>query len=661
MHKEYRALNRRRREKGRKRRRRSGENTDIVSLLSKSSHLLHGMVKQFRLPLDAAHRIFRELRLWGSGVQDGGMDGGRVEEEDVSEDVLQRADPPEDGGIEANALGGDIQQAHFPREDDEEEEVSEVMLQRANPPEDGGIEANALGGDIQQAHFPREDQYGGEQARLHLDEHRHKDNDENDDIQQAHFPLEDPHARLNLDEHRHKDNDDNDDESDNSSMGVGGAGTEEDNAVGGLLERGVEVGMEKLAIRHGDGSDLPLPLHGEEVLNDNVGTADAGLLNTIGSSEQHEKQPQEHQQQPREPGDMVQRAEQQRDEPGEEPTMVDKEQPVVRDIDETVQMAEEQHDDEVREGHDDDVMTESNVVTVDIKELHRSLIVPRYGSNDTDGNEAAIRQGPMPRPAPYRPRTRFQSKNENDMIKMGDDMTRLGDGNNASCEDGATAPAQSLPAAAKGGNNSNDDEEEYHESMDMNLVHHMCSTTVDESTGLPVQELTVICGATETLYDFRIDIRQSTIPNAGNGAFLTYLGARVLKRKAAERSQRLLGEHDDVEVATRQHLVVTTLGGRNMSVQLTGNNLHYNNNNIYWTNARKEKYLQADDSSTDFDENEVPCGVHEEVEKLRRKVPDGEAIGFLGIHNLSDYRRDNAKQFWSHPHAFELGRYGPHR
>ena len=38
-----------------------------------------------------------------------------------------------------------------------------------------------------------------------------------------------------------------------------------------------------------------------------------------------------------------------------------------------------------------------------------------------------------------------------------------------------------------------------------------------------------------------------------------------------------------------------------------------------------------------FNENEVICNVHKEVEELRNCVPDGNGIGFLGIHKESDY------------------------
>ena len=141
--------------------------------------------------------------------------------------------------------------------------------------------------------------------------------------------------------------------------------------------------------------------------------------------------------------------------------------------------------------------------------------------------------------------------------------------------------------------------------------------------------------STETLYDFRVDIKKSSIPNAGHGAFLTYLGARVLNESAQQRSTRLMQEHTtEGEVGTHLPLSAKTLGGRTMNVTLTGDNLHYNDNNIYWSKKRARKYA----SKESFDENEVDCDVYDEVKKLRNTVPDGQGIGFLGINKESDYR-----------------------
>lgn len=79
-----------------------------------------------------------------------------------------------------------------------------------------------------------------------------------------------------------------------------------------------------------------------------------------------------------------------------------------------------------------------------------------------------------------------------------------------------------------------------------------------------------------------------------------------------------------------------------MSVKLTGNNLHYNDNSIFWSKKRWKKFdkfqLEAKASLESFDESKVNCHIHQEVEMLRNRVPDGQRIGFLDIHGESDYK-----------------------
>jgi hypothetical protein len=151
----------------------------------------------------------------------------------------------------------------------------------------------------------------------------------------------------------------------------------------------------------------------------------------------------------------------------------------------------------------------------------------------------------------------------------------------------------------------------------------------------------------ETLYDFRVDVKTSNIPNAGYGAFLTFLGARVLTKEALDRSNRLLDSHVHCDaLETLQPLLAQTLGGRRMSVNLTGNNLHHNNNSIFWSKRRWQKFdvllTQNENgifrpSLETFDESKVNCNIHQEVEMLRDRVPVGQRIGFLDIHSESDY------------------------
>jgi len=118
-----------------------------------------------------------------------------------------------------------------------------------------------------------------------------------------------------------------------------------------------------------------------------------------------------------------------------------------------------------------------------------------------------------------------------------------------------------------------------------------------------------------------------------------------LTKEALDRSSRLLDKHvhcDNLE--TLQPLQAQSLGGRRMSVRLTGNNLHHNNNSIFWSKKRWKKFDEffrlperERPSLESFDESRVNCHIHEEVEMLRGRNPDGQRIGFLDIHGESDY------------------------
>ena len=109
------------------------------------------------------------------------------------------------------------------------------------------------------------------------------------------------------------------------------------------------------------------------------------------------------------------------------------------------------------------------------------------------------------------------------------------------------------------------------------------------------------------------------------------------------------------DIDTYNSLDAETLGGRRMNVSLVGENLHHNDNSIYWTKKRSRKFANflkkkghprskslppGDGGSREFDESEVDCVIHQEVEKLRKSIPQGEGIGFLGINQESDYRWD---------------------
>lgn len=144
---------------------------------------------------------------------------------------------------------------------------------------------------------------------------------------------------------------------------------------------------------------------------------------------------------------------------------------------------------------------------------------------------------------------------------------------------------------------------------------------------------------TEALYDFKIDIRESTIPGGGLGAFLTYLGASVLRKATRDRSKRLLQQHVAAnDIIDTHNPLEAEIDGRKMSVSLNGNNLNYNDNVMYWPAGFATEFARSEKRKKgSFDEGKVKCKVYKKVKKLRQDNHSG-GLGFLGIHKKEDYR-----------------------
>lgn len=99
-----------------------------------------------------------------------------------------------------------------------------------------------------------------------------------------------------------------------------------------------------------------------------------------------------------------------------------------------------------------------------------------------------------------------------------------------------------------------------------------------------------------------------------------------------------------------------------MTVTISPNSVHLNENNVLWSKQRSAAYDAhiKQNPQQHFDENGVACSIHDEVKELRSSVPHTERIGQLGINSLFDYVDDDTTSFWSR-HLIELGRYGPFR
>jgi hypothetical protein len=166
---------------------------------------------------------------------------------------------------------------------------------------------------------------------------------------------------------------------------------------------------------------------------------------------------------------------------------------------------------------------------------------------------------------------------------------------------------------------------------------------------------------TDTLFDFRINVRPSKIPNSGYGAFLTFLGARKLKEEAKKKSQELLCDRLYVESATTKALEAT-IGHMNMSVVLRGEDLHGNWNNVLFPITRFPlKAIIPNGKEVNI--KLTPHSIHDDVKQLRDRKeikPLDNGLGHFKIFTEEDYEHDDAIQYCSDDFGIvDLGRYGP--
>ena len=77
-------------------------------------------------------------------------------------------------------------------------------------------------------------------------------------------------------------------------------------------------------------------------------------------------------------------------------------------------------------------------------------------------------------------------------------------------------------------------------------------------------------------------MKESSIPGAGHGAFLTFEGARVLKGGLRESAANKKEARVLYQPETMEPLEAVTPDGCGVSVSLTGKNLHGNRNIHLW-------------------------------------------------------------------------------
>ncbi len=166
----------------------------------------------------------------------------------------------------------------------------------------------------------------------------------------------------------------------------------------------------------------------------------------------------------------------------------------------------------------------------------------------------------------------------------------------------------------------------------------------------------------EILFDFRINIRKSNIPNSGSGAFLTFLGARKLKEEAKQKSINILMGRIYVESDTTKSLQAK-IGNYNLAVTLKGHDLHGNGNNNHFTCTRFPLQARDPGNGHEYSVKIGPHEIHEDIQNLRdrKEIPfPKNGLGFLQMFTEKDYEDDdeikyNSDQFGN----VDIGRYGP--
>ena len=177
-------------------------------------------------------------------------------------------------------------------------------------------------------------------------------------------------------------------------------------------------------------------------------------------------------------------------------------------------------------------------------------------------------------------------------------------------------------------------------------------------------ESTLLLTAThlDIIYDFELKARKSGLPNAGNGVFLTFLGARELKPSRRKRGEKLI---EDRSYHVKQKLAQAIHpDGFGMSVKFTGEDLHAPYNVDYLLPdleaAIPDSHNSGKKTRVVFSDWELP---YSEDELAAMRDPTNR-IGFLKIHKESDYVPAPKRTFsWLHKNCgwIDIGRYGPFR
>mmetsp|Transcript_11814 Transcript_11814/g.32744 ORF Transcript_11814/g.32744 Transcript_11814/m.32744 type:complete len:1756 (+) Transcript_11814:258-5525(+) len=193
----------------------------------------------------------------------------------------------------------------------------------------------------------------------------------------------------------------------------------------------------------------------------------------------------------------------------------------------------------------------------------------------------------------------------------------------------------------------------------MEEVEHMSTLGLDQH-GRPMKTLVVASNNDENLYKFEIRVRHSTIPGASLGAFIQYLGSFHLKPEIKSMYRRIMENRTCHLPRTATSKEFTRSDGQLCALKLTGENLHGNDNKLYWP-ITQVPLLTSQDNTKTWKIHVTGEQIHDnhEFDALRARVKKHcRPIGKLGILLESDYVPVDAP-FDAHNASIHIGRYGP--
>ena len=201
----------------------------------------------------------------------------------------------------------------------------------------------------------------------------------------------------------------------------------------------------------------------------------------------------------------------------------------------------------------------------------------------------------------------------------------------------------------------------------MRSVPMLDKTYCDQLTGLPSRKFTVVSSSDACLYNFLLEARRSSIPNAGMGLFLHFLGAKEMKPSKLKRSieisdlrHNIFHPHDELQAIHPE--------GFGIHVSVSGEHIKSRYNSSFPLKRLKAVLPQNGDHSNKrthtmkitFSDPDLPYD-EDELRGLRK--PE-DYIGHLRLCTIDDYVDAPMRKFSSlYPECgfVDIGRYGPFR